>query len=182
MQAQAPSWLSFPHLKEHRGPQVRHLHQVCGWIRSHCSRLIEGHPSWGPGPVYSRGSKTEMVLWPENRCHRIEAWQSCPSQGRCFSRKRKIKDRWEDKPHVVVHQIVRHPLLQSEEPVWIFTCPTSQLAPPHCIRSWYSLACGCLPSMGQLYQSHPSQAYSQREWQQNNIKRRWCSGDHPASG
>ena len=48
----------------------------------------------------------------------------------------------------------------SERPAWKFTCPTSQLAPPHCIRSWHSLVHGCLPSMGQMYQPHPSQAYS----------------------
>ena len=61
-------------LKECRGPQARHLCKVCGWKCSHCSRAVEGHPSWGPGPVYGRGSKTEMLLQLQNRCHRTEAW------------------------------------------------------------------------------------------------------------
>ena len=26
------------------------------------------------------------------------------------------------------------------------TCPTLQLTPPHHIRNWHSLVCGCLPS------------------------------------
>ena len=72
-------------------------------------------------------------------------------------------------------------LIQSEGPVWKFTHPTSQPAPPHCIRSWYSLACGHLPSMGWMYQSHPSQAYSQREWPQDNATRRQWSGNDPVS-
>ena len=76
----------FPHLKEHRGHQVWDLHQACGQICCHCLRLIEGCPSRGQGLVYGRGSKTKAVLWLENRCHRFEAWQSCPSQGRHLSR------------------------------------------------------------------------------------------------
>ena len=38
--------------------------------------------------------------------HRFETWQSCPSQGRCLSKKRKIMDRWDNKPHEVIHQIM----------------------------------------------------------------------------
>ena len=83
---------------------------------------------------------------------------------------------------MVVCQIVRHPLIWSERLAWKFMHPTSQPAPIHSIRSWHSLVHGCLPSMGQMYQPHPSQAYSQREWQQDNATRRWWSGNHPASG
>ena len=66
----------------------------------------------------------------------------------------------------------RHPLIWSERSAWEFIHSTLQLVPPHCIRSCCSLECGCLPSMGWLYQSHPSQAYSWREWQQEYTKRR----------
>ena len=117
---------------------------------------IEGCPSWGPGPVYGRGSKTQMLLWLENKCCRIEAWQSCPNQGRHFSREE------EDQGQVGgqtswgrMSDHDRHPLIQSEGPFWKFTCPTLQLAPPCCIRSWCSLVCGHPPSMGWMYQSHP---------------------------
>ena len=85
---------------------MRCLHPACGWIHSHCSRLLEGHSSRGPSSVYGRSSKTEVVLWPENWNCRIETWQFCPSQGRCLSREEKIKDRWEDNPHEVVCQIM----------------------------------------------------------------------------
>ena len=85
-QAKAPSQLLLPHFKKHRGPQERCLHQACGWICSHCLRPIEGHPSRGPDPVYSRGSETEVVLGLENRYCRFEAWWSCLSQGRCLSK------------------------------------------------------------------------------------------------
>ena len=53
-----------------------------------------------------------------------------------------------------------HPLIQSKEPTQTFMYPTLQLAPPHCIRSWHSLICRCLPSTGWMYKPHPSQAYS----------------------
>ena len=161
-----------PHLKEHRGPQERHLLQACGWIHSYWFRLLEDCPPRGPSPVYCRSSKTEMVLWLENRYHRFEAWWSCLSQGRCLSR--------EEEDHVQMggqaswggasdHN--RCPLIQNEGPAGKFMHPTSQLAPPDCIRSCHSLACGCLPSMGQMCQPHHSQAYSQREWQQDYATR-----------
>ena len=85
-QAKAPSQLLLPHLKECIGPRVRHLCQVCGWIHSYCTRLLEGLSLRGPSPIYSRSSKTEVVLQPEDWCHRFEIWWSCPSQGRCLSR------------------------------------------------------------------------------------------------
>ena len=124
-----------------------------------------------------------MVLQPENRCHSIEAWQSHPSQGRHFLREEEDQGQMGAQASwgsMSDHN--RHPLIWSERPGQTFTCPTSQLTPPHCIRCWHSLACGCLPSTGWMYQSHPSQAYSQREWQQDNATRRWWSGNHPASG
>ena len=173
----------FPHLKQQRGHQERCICQVCGWIHSHCLGPIEGHSSRGQGLVYSRGSKTEMVLWPENRFHRIEAWQSYPSQGRCFLREEEDQGQMgEQASGGSMWDHDRCPLVWSERPTWKFTHPTSQPAPPHCIRSWCSLACGCLPSMRRMYQSHPSQAYSQREWQQDTATRRWWTSDHPALG
>ena len=71
-------------------------------------------------------------------------------------------------------------LILSEGPVWKFTHPTLQPAPPHCIRSLCSLVCRCPPSMG--WMSHPSHTYSQREWQQDNATRRQWFGNHPVSG
>ena len=56
--------------------------------------------------IYSRSSKTEEVLQLEDWHHRFETWQSCPSQADAFQGKRKIMDRWEDKSHEVVHQIM----------------------------------------------------------------------------
>ena len=182
-EAKTPSWCLFPHLKEHRGPQVWCLCQTCGWIHGHCPRLIEGHSSRGSGPVYSRGLKTETVLWLENRCHRFEAWQSHTSQGRHLSRKRKRsrqKGRQASWGSTSDHD--RHPLIWSERPAWTFLYPTLQLAPPHCIRGWHSLMCGCLSSTGWMYQPHPGQAYSPREWHQDNATRRWWACDHPVSG
>ena len=173
----------FPTLRSGRGPKDWHLFQVCGWICSHCMRPIEGHPSRGPGPVYGRGSKTKMVLWPENRCHRIEAWWTHPSQGRCLSREEEDQGQMGGQASWGgVSDCNRHPLIWSERPTWTFTHPTSQLAPPCSVRSWHSLMCGCLPSMGQMYQPHPHQAYSQRDWQQDYTIGRWWSGDHPMSG
>ena len=124
-----------------------------------------------------------MVLWLENRCHRIETWWSCSSQGRHFSRKE--EDQGQTGGQVSwgsTSDHDRHPLAQSERPAWNFTHPTSQPAPPCCIRSWCSLACGHLPCMGWMFQSHPSQAYSQGEWKQDNGTRRWWSDYHIVSG
>ena len=36
--------------------------------------------------------------------------------------------------------------------------------------------------MGQMYQPHPSKAYSQEVWQWDYAMRRYWSGGHPASG
>ena len=154
------------HLKGHQGPKVRCLHQACKWIHSQCMRLLEGHWSKGLSPIYGRGAKTEVVLQLKDWCHRLETWWSCPSQGRCLSR--------EEEDHGQIRGQVswssssdlnRHPFIWSERPAWKFMHSTLQLAPPHCIRSWHSLECGCPPGMGWMYQSLPSQAYSQRGWQ-----------------
>ena len=77
-----------------------------------------------------------------------------------FKGKRKIKDRWKDKPHEVVHQIMMD---VPSYKVMNQYGETLQLTSPHCIRSWHSLVCGCLPCMGQMYQPHPSYANSQGE-------------------
>ena len=50
---------------------------------------------------------------------------------------------------------IRHPLIGSEGPAGTFTYPTSQLVPPHSVRSWHSLTYGCLPSVRQMNQPHP---------------------------
>ena len=131
------------------------------YVASHCSRPIEGQPSWDPGPVYGRGSKTEMVLWPEYRCHRIEAWWSLPSK--CRQSSREEEDQGEMGGQVSWGNMSdhnRHPLIWSEGQAWKFKHPTSQASPPCCSRSWHSLACGHLSSVGWMYQTHPSQAYS----------------------
>ena len=71
----------------------------------------------------------------------------------------------------------RHLLIQRKRQAWKFTLPTLQPTPPHCIRSCHSPICGCLPSTWWMYQPHPSQAYSWREWQQDNATRtQWSSG------
>ena len=68
-----------------------------------------------------------------------------------FQGKRKIKDRWEDKPHELVCQIMTDIPLYEVKDQSGNSHPTSQLAPPHCIRSWHSLVCGHPPSMGWMY-------------------------------
>ena len=73
-----------------------------------------------------------------------------------FQAKRKIKHRWEDEPHEVVHQSDRCPLIQCDKPTWTVMCPTLQLTSIHCIRNWHSPVHGCLSGMGQMYQLHPS--------------------------
>ena len=73
-----------------------------------------------------------------------------------FKGKRKIKDRWEDETCEVGHQIMTDvPLLQSDRPMQTVMHPPPQ-STSHCIRDWHSLVCGCLPSMGLMYQPHPS--------------------------
>ena len=182
-QVWAPSWLLFPHLKEHKGLQVWCPCQMCGQICSHCLRPIDDHSSRGLEPVYSRGSKTETVLWLKDRCHRIEAWWSHPNQGRCFSREEEDQGQMgEQASWGSTSDCKRHPLIWSERPTWKLMCPMSQLAAPHSIRNQYSLVCGHLPNMGWIYQSNPSQTYSWGEWQQDNATRRWWPDEHPASG
>ena len=74
-----------------------------------------------------------------------------------FQGRRKVKDRWEDKPHEVVCQITTDiPLIWNERPTWKVMCPASQLPPTCSVRSWCYLMCGCLPSMGQMYQPTPA--------------------------
>ena len=80
-----------------------------------------------------------------------------------FQRKRKIMHRWEDKPHEVVHQVMTDIPSYEVKDQHGNSCFASQPAPACCVRSWLSLAFGCLPSMGWMYQSHPSQAYSWME-------------------
>ena len=97
----------FPTLRSTEVPKMWCLHQACGQICSHCLRPIEGHPSRGPGPIYGRGSETKMVLW----LVKIGAIGLKPGnlvlvKADAFQGKKKIKDRWEDKPHEVVHQIM----------------------------------------------------------------------------
>ena len=94
-----------------------------------------------------------------------------------FKGKRKIKDRWENKPHEVVHQIMtdiplyevkdqhRHSCILHHN--WLLLI-TSETGIPLCV--------------GQMYHPHSSQAYSHGEWQQDYATRRWWSGDHPMSG
>ena len=69
-----------------------------------------------------------------------------------FKGKRKIKDRWEDEACEVLCQIT------TDIPSYKVTVmhPTLRLASSHHIRDWNSLVCGCLPSMGQMYQPLPS--------------------------
>ena len=89
-----------------------------------------------------------------------------------FQGKRKIKDWWEDKPHEVVHQIMTDiPSYEVKDQHGQSTHPTLQLTSPHCIRNWHSLVCGCPSSKGQMYQPHPSLAYSQGEWKQDYVIR-----------
>ena len=73
-------------------------------VDNYCPWLIEGHPPGSSGLVSGRIPKTERVLWLKDRCCGSEAWQSCLSEGWCLQGRRRIKDRWEDEPHQVVHQ------------------------------------------------------------------------------
>ena len=124
---------------------------------------------------------TNALLWLENRhALGLKPGNLCPSQGRCLSREEEDQRQMEGQASWgSMSDCDRCPLIWSERPAWIFTHPTLQPAPPHHIRSWHSLMCGCLPSTGWMYQPHSSQAYSQREWQQDNATRRQWSGNHP---
>ena len=73
-----------------------------------------------------------------------------------FKGRRKIKDRWEDKPHEVVHQIVMDiPLYEVMN-----KCGQSHVLHHTCLLPIVSVTgiplCMGLPCMGQLYQPHPS--------------------------
>ena len=88
-----------------------------------------------------------------------------------FQGKRKIMDRWEDKPCKKVCQIMTDVPSYEVKDQWgnshVLNCNWLLC----CIRSWCSLVHGCLPGTGQMYQPHPSQAYSWREWQQDYATR-----------
>ena len=73
-----------------------------------------------------------------------------------FKGKGKIKDRWEDEACGVVHQTVTDIPSYKVMDQHIVTHPPLKLPSSHCIRDWHSLVCGCLPSMGLMYQPHPS--------------------------
>ena len=103
VQAKAPSWL--PHLKEYRGPKERCLHQMCRWIHSHCLRLIEA-------TLQDAQAKSMAEAWRQKQYYnqKIGAVGLKPGnlilvKADTLQEKMKIKDRWEDKPHKMVHQI-----------------------------------------------------------------------------
>ena len=75
-----------------------------------------------------------------------------------FQRKRKIMDRWEDKPHEVVHQIV------TDIPSYKVKDQQGNSHVLHCDQLLLIVSEAGIPlCMGQMYQTHPSQGYSQRE-------------------
>ena len=90
-----------------RGPQERQLCQTYGQIRGCCPRPIKGHPPRGQDPVDGRGPMTETVLQPKIGAMDLKPSNLLFMKAHAFQGKRKIKDRWEDKPHEVVHQIMR---------------------------------------------------------------------------
>ena len=153
MQAKAPIWLLLPHLQEYRGPQERHLCQVCGQIHGYCPWPIEGCHLGSSGPVNGRSPMTETVLQLKDRHHGSEAWWSCLSEGWHLSGK-------EEDSRQVGGQASwggasdhdRHPLIQSDGPMWTVMHPTLQPTSPHHIRNWCSPVCGCLPSIPALPQ------------------------------
>ena len=49
----------------------------------------------------------------------------------------------------------QHPLLQSDRQTWTVMHPLPKSASSHHIRDWCSLVCGCLPSIGPMYQPYP---------------------------
>ena len=118
----------FPTLRSTEVPKRGTFHQACGGIHSYCLRPLEGHPPRGPSPVNSRSSKTEMVLWLENRYCRFEAWWSHLSQSRCLSREEEDHGQMGGQASWGgVSDCDRWPLIWSEEPAGKFMCPTSQL-------------------------------------------------------
>ena len=134
---------------------------MCGWIHGYCPWPIEGHCLRSSGPVNSRSLTTGTVLWPKNRCHGFEPGNLVLVKADAFQGKRKLKDRWEDKPHEVVCQIMTD--VPSHK-------VTDQHGQSHVLHyNWLLLIasetgvplCGCLPSMQQMYQPQPSQANSQ---------------------
>ena len=100
-----------------------------------------------------------------------------------FQGKRKVKDRWEDKPHEVVHQIATDiPSYEVKDQYRHSHVLHHHWLHPVASEAGVPFVCGCLPSMGQMNQPLPSQAYSWREWQQDYATRRWWSDNHHISG
>ena len=105
-QPKAPSQILLPHLKVHRGPKVRCLCQVCGWICSYCMRSLEGLLFKRPKPSLQQKLKDRSSIMTR----KIDTIGFKPGnlvlvKADAFQGKRKIMDRWEDMPHEVVHQI-----------------------------------------------------------------------------
>ena len=78
---------------------------MCGWICGYCLWLIEGHPLRSAGPVNGRSPMTEMVLQLKKGAMDLKPGDLVLVKADAFMGKGKIKDRWEDKPCKVVHQI-----------------------------------------------------------------------------
>ena len=64
-----------------------------------------------------------------------------------------------------------HPLLQSDEPMWMVMSPPLKLTSSHCIRDWCSLVYGQPSYKGQVYLSHPTQDYLYRRWKKEDATR-----------
>ena len=80
---------------------------MCGWIHGHCLRPIKGHP---PQEAQIQSTaEAQRQKWFYNQ--KIGDMDLKPGvlvlvKTDAFQGKRKIKDRWEDNPHEVVHQIM----------------------------------------------------------------------------
>ena len=160
-----------------RGTSTNHVNEYITTIRDHLRTTLQEAQAW------SMVEAQRQKWYYDQKVGAIGLKPGDPIlvKADAFQRKRMIKDRWEDKPHEVVCQIATDIPSYEVKDQHGNSHPTSQPAPPHYIRNWCFPMCGCLPSMGWMYQPHPSPAYSW-EWQQDNTTRRWWSGDHTASG
>ena len=100
-----------------------------------------------------------------------------------FKARRKIKDRWEDHPHEVVHQITTDiPLYEVKDQHrhshvlhhnWLLLVASETVI---------SLCVGLCQVWDKCTSPTPVQSTARGEWQQDYTTRRWWSGYHPMSG
>ena len=183
-QLRLPVDLYFPTLRSAEGPRwgtsTRHVNEYITTVRD-CLRTA----------LQEAQAQSTTEAWRQKQYYDwtidtigFETWQSHPSQGKKpFKGRGRSKDRWEDKPHKVVHQIT------TDVPLYEVKDQHRHSHILHC--NWFlliaseagiPLCMGVCQAQDQMYQLHPSQVYSWGEWHWDIATGGQWSGNHPVSG